>query len=53
VLLRDLLAWAIANWAPTVTAPPAIGLDVSVELVTALLGLGALRTVEKFGGRAK
>lgn len=53
VLLRDLLAWAIANWAPAVTAPPAIGLDISVELVTALLGLGALRTVEKFAGRAR
>lgn len=53
VLLRDLIAWAIANFAPQVTPPPAIGLDISVELVTALLGLGALRTVEKFGGRAR
>ncbi len=32
---------------------PELPLDVIVELVIAMLGLGTLRTVEKFGGRAK
>jgi Holin of 3TMs, for gene-transfer release len=32
---------------------PVMPVDVMTELVIALLGLGALRTAEKFGGRAK
>jgi hypothetical protein len=32
---------------------PELPLDVIVELVIAMLGLGTLRTVEKFGGRSK
>ena len=32
---------------------PAMATDVMVELVVALLGLGMLRTAEKFGGRTK
>lgn len=32
---------------------PVMPLEVMMTLVTSLLGLGALRTVEKFGGRAK
>ncbi len=32
---------------------PALPLDVIVELVIAMLGLGTLRTFEKFSGRAK
>ena len=32
---------------------PAIGADMTIELITALLGLGALRTVEKMSGRTK
>ncbi|MGI0119883.1 3TM-type holin [Zooshikella sp. RANM57] len=32
---------------------PQLPFDIMTELVLALLGLGALRTAEKFGGRAK
>lgn len=32
---------------------PEMPLDVMIELVIAMLGLGTLRTVEKFGGKAK
>ena len=32
---------------------PVMPVDIMTELVMALLGLGALRTAEKFGGRAK
>ena len=34
-------------------AGPAMPTEVMTQLVVALLGLGALRTAEKFGGRAK
>ena len=34
-------------------AGPELPLDVLMELVLAMLGLGALRTVEKMGGKAK
>jgi len=37
----------------TTKSGPALPLDAMTELVIALLGLGALRTAEKFGGRAK
>jgi hypothetical protein len=53
VWLRDIAAWALANWSPATPPPPAIGLDLTVELVVALLGLGALRTLEKLGGRTR
>lgn len=52
--LRDLIVWGMAIWSPEITElPPAIGLDLTVELVIALLGLGTLRTVEKLSGAAK
>lgn len=53
VLGRDLLAWSLALYDSTIPTPPAIGLDLTVELVVALLGLGGLRTLEKFGGKSK
>ena len=34
-------------------AGPEMPLEVMIELVIAMLGLGTLRTVEKFGGKAK
>lgn len=51
--LRDIAVWAFSVWRPDIPPPPAIGLDLTVELVIALLGLGALRTVEKSIGRSK
>lgn len=37
----------------TGTAGPALPTDSLINLVLALIGLGALRTAEKFGGKAK
>lgn len=51
--LRDLVAWGFGAFAPHMTPPPAIGADMTTELVIALLGLGALRTVEKNTGRTR
>lgn len=52
-VLRDLLAWALAVWAPAITPPPALALDAMMTVLMGLLGLGAMRTVEKMGGRSK
>lgn len=53
VIIRDWLAWFFAAYAPDLPPPPALGADMTMELVTALLGLGTLRTWEKMKGRAK
>lgn len=62
---RPFLGWVcgagLANvflinpWIQWLTGAPGplLPLDAMTELVIALLGLGALRTAEKFGGRAK
>lgn len=42
----------LLQWFCGITGPQ-MPLDVMMELVIAMLGLGTLRTVEKFGGRAK
>lgn len=46
-LINPILQWASAK------AGPELPQDVILELVLALLGLGALRTFEKMKGRAK
>lgn len=45
----------INPWIQWVTGEPGpvLPLDAMTQLVIALLGLGAMRTAEKFGGRAK
>ena len=51
-VLSDLAAWtcAAAGW----PAPPALaGTETLVTVLMSLLGLGALRTAEKFGGRTR
>jgi len=53
-LVYDVLCWAQHAFAPTLPAPPALaGTETLVTVVMSLLGLGALRTVEKVNGRAK
>lgn len=51
-LIYPLLGWLAAIFTPTITPPPLIS-DFLMELVLALLGLGALRTFEKFKGVSK
>ena len=53
VCVRDWITWGFTVFKVELPIPPAIGVDMTVELVIALLGLGSLRTVEKLKGRAK
>ena len=50
-ILQPLLAWgaAIKGW-PT---PPTLNLDLLWVVITGMLGIGGLRTVEKFKGVTK
>lgn len=50
-ILQPLLAWAAAikGW-PT---PPTLNLDLLWVVITGMLGIGGLRTVEKFKGVTK
>jgi Holin of 3TMs, for gene-transfer release len=49
---QPVFAWAVALWGLDIT-PPQIVTENMMELVLALLGLGGLRSFEKFTGRAK
>ncbi|MFC7048445.1 3TM-type holin [Emcibacter nanhaiensis] len=51
-LLHPLFQWGVALAGLDVT-PPKIATDNMMELVLALLGLGALRSAEKMTGRSK
>lgn len=53
VCVRDIFTWVIAVFKLDIPTPPALGMDMTMELVIALLGLGGLRTVEKLTGRSK
>lgn len=46
-IINPILQWGTGEPGPT------LPMDVMTELVLALLGLGALRTAEKFGGKSK
>ena len=53
-ILFDLLTWITVNFFPHVTDIPELtGTETLVTVLLSLLGLGAMRTVEKFGGKAK
>ena len=53
-ILFDMLTWVAVNFFPHVTAVPELtGTETLVTVLLSLLGLGAMRTVEKFGGKAK
>lgn len=53
-ILFDMLTWVTVNFLPHVTALPELtGTETLVTVLLSLLGLGAMRTVEKFGGKAK
>ena len=50
----DMLTWVTVNFFPHVTELPGLtGTETLVTVLMSLLGLGALRTVEKMGGKAK
>ncbi len=52
VLIRDWMCWLINACHLNIVTPPAIGIEMTTELVFALLGLGGLRTFEKIKGKA-
>jgi len=47
------MTWVIMVFNIDIAAPPALGMDMTAELVIALLGISGLRTFEKLNGRAK
>lgn len=51
-LLHPFICWLSVFWFPDIT-PPNLVLDHLFELVTAMLGLGGLRTFEKIRGRSR
>lgn len=53
VVVRDQMIWASGIWFPNMVIPPPVGLDMTIELVVALLGLSTLRSFEKHVGKAK
>ena len=53
-ILFDMLTWITVNFFPHVTESPQLtGTETLVTVLLSLLGLGAMRTAEKFGGKAK
>ena len=53
-ILFDLLTWVSINHFPQMARLPDLsGTETLVTVLLSLLGLGALRTAEKFGGRAR
>ena len=53
-ILFDMLNWVTANFMPAVeNLPELTGTETLVTVLLSLLGLGAMRTAEKIGGRAK
>jgi len=53
-ILFDFLTWVTVNFFPHVTELPELsGTETLVTVLLSLLGLGAMRTAEKFGGKSK
>ena len=53
-VLFDMFTWVALNYFPDATELPNLtGTETLVTILLSLLGLGALRTAEKFGGKAK
>jgi hypothetical protein len=52
-LVNPIIQWLTVVFAEKMIEGPAIPSDIMMELVFALLGLGTLRTAEKFMGRTK
>ncbi len=53
VCFRDLIEWFVSMFKPGIKLHNPVGIDITMELVVVLLGLGGLRTFEKVKGKAK
>ena len=52
-VVRDMIAWVIVNTGAEASLPPDLAMEELMTVLLGMLGLGAFRTVEKFGGKAK
>ena len=52
-VLRDLFVWGLTLSRSDALPPPVLHIDVLTTILYALLGLGGMRTFEKWQGRAK
>lgn len=53
-IMFDILTWVTINFFPNVTELPELsGTETLVTVLLSLLGLGAMRTAEKFAGKTK
>lgn len=52
-MAHDLTAWACSVWWPDILPPVLSGTESLITIVLSLLGLGAMRTVEKAKGLTK
>ena len=52
-VIRDLIAWVMVNTGTEASLPPDLAMGELMTVLLGMLGLGAFRTAEKFGGKAK
>ena len=52
-VVRDLIAWVIVNTGAEASLPPDLAMGELMTVLLGMLGLGAFRTVEKFGGKTR
>ena len=52
-ILRDIINWAVAIWAPQITTMPGLDFSQLSTILLGMLGLGGYRTYEKLKGKTK
>lgn len=49
-ILRDLIQWGLIVWAPSIPVPPTLDFSQLLTVLLGMLGLGGMRTFEKYKG---
>ena len=52
-IIRDIVAWALSVWHPTIEQPPELAMTHLMTVLMGMLGLGGMRTYEKLKGVTK